>query len=62
MSDLITATIEAPGYRSSVEIPVDHPDKAEAFVGWFQMQMEHLARWKPGASMSVSEKIPVASP
>ena len=61
MAENITVTIEAPGYRSTVEIPVDAPDKAAEFCEWFKMQLDYLARWTPGATAMIRETKPLQS-
>lgn len=58
---VITVTIECPGYHSRVELPVDAPDKAAVFTDWFKMQLDYLARWKPGSEASIRERVPLKS-
>lgn len=52
-------TVTCPGYQSEVSFPVG-TDPQEAFLPWFEMQLAYLARWKPGATATINETIPLA--
>ncbi len=57
---VIECVITAPGYRSSIELPIDTAgaDTNEAFCAWFKMQLDYFGRWKPGATINSRETIP----
>src|SRR6266487_538560 len=53
----VRASIEAPGYSTSVTFPLSS-DSSDAFATWFQMQVDYLARWKPGSAATIRETEP----
>jgi len=56
MSDepTVTLTMKMVGYESSVSFPVTHAQ--EALIQWLQMQIDQMARWKPGIEVTAKER------
>ena len=56
----VTLTLSMTGYESTVRFPVTAAQ--DALIAWLQMQMDQMARWKPGIEVTAKERRSIPPP
>lgn len=59
---VVTFAIVTPGYESKLDVPVGKADDLDEFCNWLRMQLDHLARWKPGTTTHIRETREASEP